>query len=242
MSEKTVTDQKETQIQTNNQPSMADLERGYASASARMVDNMELRHLRSESTFSLSGATAIQGEARDNHVEIHEPEALQHHHHLHLEDYHFRDRTSKTIDQVITSERRFWARFTGRDRRERGERVPGWIESIRNVAISSCECCWLNRIRYASTESFVTFCQDLNALLIFIPVAWVAHFFHHEWGNNVVFACKSTTYRPRSNTFWLKGCFLPFQCASSLSFLSNDCSIGEVSKWRCTSERTSETY
>lgn len=204
MSERTVIDEKETQIQDNH-PSMADLERGYAS-SERGSDNMELRHLRSESTFSLSGATAIQGISPENHVEIQEPS-----HHTgylpHLEDYHFRDRTSKRIDQVITSERRFWARFTGRDRRERGEKIPGWLESFKNVAICSCESdlrctLWLGKC----LGSFVAFCQDLNALLIFVPVAWVAHFLHEEWGNEAVFARKlslscslvlSLTFTPR---------------------------------------------
>ncbi|KAJ3477570.1 hypothetical protein NLI96_g10367 [Meripilus lineatus] len=170
MSEPSITDEKDPKLQ-EKQTSMADVER-YATGSGG--DSMELRHLRSESTFSLSGTTANQDDRATSHVSIQETQPLSprrgfshphfpHPHLPHFENPHLGERTSRTIHNAISSERRFWARLTGRDRRERGQRIPGWFESVVNIAISSY----------------------LNSILIFVPFAWVAHFLH--WNENLVF-------------------------------------------------------
>lgn len=83
-----------------------------------------------ECTVTLSDATAAQGMS-----------VVQETSHLtpHLGGYHISDLASKEIDRAILSERRFWARFTGHTRRERGKKVPGWLGSIKNVVVCSCE-------------------------------------------------------------------------------------------------------
>lgn len=140
MSELNITSEKGPKVQ-EKQTSMADAGR-YATRSGG--DNTRLRRLCSESTFSLS-VTTNQDERASSDASIEETHQLVprtsflHPHLPRFEDYHLRERTSKTIHDAVSSEKEFWARLTGRNRRERGEHIPGWVESSRNIATSSCK-------------------------------------------------------------------------------------------------------
>ncbi|KAJ3488853.1 hypothetical protein NLI96_g2549 [Meripilus lineatus] len=135
-----------------------------------------------ESTFSLS-VTTNQDERASSDASIEETHQLVprtsflHPHLPRFEDYHLRERTSKTIHDAVSSEKEFWARLTGRNRRERGEHIPGWVESSRNIATSSY----------------------LNYILIFVPFAWVAHFLH--WNENLIFGLCFVAIIPLAKLF-----------------------------------------
>lgn len=80
------------------------------------------------------------------------------------------------------SRKALWERFRGKSRAS----IPGVIKSLEAIVTCSCEFA-LSRTSRTSDRSRV----GLNLFLIFIPIAWVAHFEIHHWKNGpiVVFAC-----------------------------------------------------
>ncbi|KAI0300648.1 hypothetical protein B0F90DRAFT_394585 [Multifurca ochricompacta] len=88
------------------------------------------------------------------------------------------------------SRRRFWHRFLGKDRRK-----VSWKESARAILFSS----WL------------------NALLIFIPLAWVSHF--KEWTHGLTFALCFLSIMPLEKLFDWGGEQLAMYCGEDLGDL-----------------------
>lgn len=69
----------------------------------------------------------------------------------------------------------FWDRFT----RKGKENIGVW-DSLKAIVFSSCECSHSHRSAIYLTPT------GLNVLLVFIPIAWVAHFLH--WPHRTTFA------------------------------------------------------
>lgn len=68
--------------------------------------------------------------------------------------------------QVVDSKNVFWDRFRGK-----GRRVPGFVESLKNIALSSGKSLSV----VSNVQSNATF-AGINILFIFLPFAWASHF------------------------------------------------------------------
>lgn len=78
----------------------------------------------------------------------------------------------------LASAKNAWARFNGH-----GRKRIGILQSIKAVVTSSCKSIPLAVI----IIGIYLRSPVLNALLLFLPLAWVSHFKH--WDENMTFAC-----------------------------------------------------
>ena len=72
---------------------------------------------------------------------------------------------------------RVWSGLSGKERR-----WIGWKQSARAIAFSSCKSC----TDICADALLTSRNAGLNALLVFIPLAWLSHF--HEWTHGLTFA------------------------------------------------------
>ncbi|KAF8337401.1 uncharacterized protein EI90DRAFT_3255305 [Cantharellus anzutake] len=120
-----------------------------------LVNSQQLPPLQEEPSSSRRGTAEL---TRPENTHTAGPGALEAQHedpHLQLPGSHW-DRPSGGVGNL----RAFWSRLKG----EHKNRVPGWVESFKNVIFSSA----------------------LSWLIVFIPLAWISHFSH--WSRSATFA------------------------------------------------------
>lgn len=76
----------------------------------------------------------------------------------------------------------FWDRFT-----RKGKRTIGVGESLKTLAFSSCAYHSVLSIKWHKLNGKILH-VGLNVFLVFIPLAWVAHFV--KWSDATTFSCK----------------------------------------------------
>lgn len=88
----------------------------------------------------------------------------------------------KPGNPLTSASRTAWQRFNGH-----GRRPIGFFRSLKAVALSSCA--FILIVMIFLEIHFRP--QDLNLMLVLIPLAWISHF--RQWGQKRTFAC---SYHP----------------------------------------------
>ena len=82
------------------------------------------------------------------------------------------------IKTLASASKNAWGRFNGH-----GRKSIGFVQSVKAIIFSSCTPI---SVVVAVVETYCV-SPDLNAMIIFLPFAWAAHFKH--WHENTTFAC-----------------------------------------------------
>ena len=166
LSEKQHADSTEFKTVDHSSATMTDVERGYAKLhTTDSSDSLELNELHhSHPPSRRSPSTQEHGNGNTAGPPQHQ-----------------NSRYEDIANEITRREKVFWDRLRGK-----GRRVPGWAESCKNALLSSCEL-----YEYPSLSHPAQRCSGLNALFIFVPIAWASHFMNTNghWPTQLTFAC-----------------------------------------------------